>query len=446
MYPEGQFHEWIIVGNTMRTECRLKGNGELRYVVQIALPNDPCATRMVSAGVYENTLRIASSFKKCIYGLPKINEFRLPQRSSTARPSAKVQTALIENSLGNDKNLKQSSKHESDSTFDSQITLPLLLPSDILQHQKANPSTGIFQIPSPSISFNIPTTENEARFGGDIERNINTNLIQEDNPEKIAATRFSKESDTDSDNIWEKRRSSISSIVIIGMIALLGIFFLGSFEEYGVDHLQELRNHVTNNNKSTAFGITNEHFDRLDFGSLRKLQNQTTVLIRKKQQQLSSSSSNFRSGCITEGTISRGVLTINTANDKYSNNNLNSDDELIWNENGLQKRDNNNAINADLNAAAACRSITEIYRSAEMKLKNMMPNEQNTPRKTEFKTHECRTVEDMHKLTELPEYRLQFTKLKWIQIVQCMAEAFLEDNETHNLNNNRLDEKRIGEK
>ncbi|CAK5120035.1 unnamed protein product [Meloidogyne enterolobii] len=158
-------------------------------------------------------------------------------------------------------------------------------------------------------------------------------------------------------------------------------------EEYGVDHLQELRNHVANNNKPTAFGITNEHFDRLDFGSLQKLQNQTTVLIRKKQQQLSSSSSNFRSGCITEGTISRGVLTINTANDKYSNNNLNSDDELIWNENGLQKRDNNNAINADLNAAAACRSITEIYRSAEMKLKNMMPNEQNTPRKTEFKSN-----------------------------------------------------------
>uniref|UniRef100_A0A914M4P3 Uncharacterized protein n=1 Tax=Meloidogyne incognita TaxID=6306 RepID=A0A914M4P3_MELIC len=266
-------------------------------------------------------------------------------------------------------------------------------------------------------------------------------------------------------------------------------------EEYGFDHLQELRNHVANNNKPTAFGITNEHFDRLDFGSLRKLQNQTTVLIRKKQQQLSSSSSNFRSGCITEGTISRGVLTINTANDKYSNNNLNSDDELIWHENGLQKRDNNNAINADLNAAAACRSITEIYRSAEMKLKNMMPNEQNTPRKTEFKSeysipaskqqsfdekykevltgcvnkirgygtrklteqemlrwrqlklvNECRTVEDMHKLTELPEYRLQFTKLKWIQIVQCMAEALLDDNETHNLNDNRLDEKRIGDK
>nr|CAD2180259.1 unnamed protein product [Meloidogyne enterolobii] len=420
MYPEGQFHEWIIVGNTMRTECRLKGNGELRYVVQIALPNDPCATRMISAGVYENTLRIASfpglilsedlNYEfKCIYGLPKINEFRLPQRSSTARPSAKIQTALIENSLGTEKNLKQSSKHEPDSSFDSQITLPLLLPSDILQHQKANPSTGIFQIPSSSISFNIPTTENEARFGGDIERNINTNLIQEDNPEKIAATRFSKETDTDSNNVWEKRRSSISSIVIIGMIALLGIFFLGCvllaifywirqnrLSKNQLDQHHSRFNHIhsrhtspvlENNSSSVSLSpACEEHFDRLDFGSLRKLQNQTTVLIRKKQQQLSSSSSNFRSGCITEGTISRGVLTINTANDKYSNNNLNSDDELIWHENGLQKRDNNNAINADLNAAAACRSITEIYRSAEMKLKNMMPNEQNTPRKTEFKS------------------------------------------------------------
>uniref|UniRef100_A0A914L2M9 ZP domain-containing protein n=1 Tax=Meloidogyne incognita TaxID=6306 RepID=A0A914L2M9_MELIC len=415
MYPEGQFHEWIIVGNTMRTECRLKGNGELRYVVQIALPNDPCATRMISAGVYENTLRIASfpglilsedlNYEfKCIYGLPKINEFRLPQRSSTARPSAKIQTALIENSLGTEKNLKlQSSKHEPDSSFDSQITLPLLLPSDILQHQKANPSTGIFQIPSSSISFNIPTTENEARFGGDIERNINTNLIQEDNPEKIALlgifflgcvllaifywirqNRLSKNQLDQHHSRFNHIHSRHTSPVLENNSSSVSLS--PACEEYGFDHLQELRNHVANNNKPTAFGITNEHFDRLDFGSLRKLQNQTTVLIRKKQQQLSSSSSNFRSGCITEGTISRGVLTINTANDKYSNNNLNSDDELIWNENGLHKRDNNNAINADLNAAAACRSITEIYRSAEMKLKNMMPNDQNTPRKTEFKS------------------------------------------------------------
>uniref|UniRef100_A0A1I8BB91 Uncharacterized protein n=1 Tax=Meloidogyne hapla TaxID=6305 RepID=A0A1I8BB91_MELHA len=111
---------------------------------------------------------------------------------------------------------------------------------------------------------------------------------------------------------------------------------------------------------------------------------------------------------------------------------------------------------ADLNAAAACRSITEIYRSAEMKLKNMMPNEIIPMRKTEFKSeysipskqqnfdekyketltgcvnkiraYDCRTIEDIHKLTELPEYRLQFTKLKWLQIVQCMAETLLKNN------------------
>ncbi|KAL7070450.1 hypothetical protein ACQ4LE_010442 [Meloidogyne hapla] len=538
MFPDGQFHEWIIVGNTMSTDCRLKGNGEMRYVVQIILPNDPCATKMISAGVYENTLRIASfpglilsedlNYEfKCIYGLPEINEFRLPQRSSTARPTAKIPTALSENSVGNNQNIKQSTRHESDSSFDKQLTLPLLLPSEIVQNQKSNPSTGIFQIPSPFLSFNIPATDNEARFKTDIESNINNNLIQKTNPEKNPVTIFNKENDFDSNNIWEKRRSSIPSNIVLGMIVLFGFFFLGcvllailywfkqnrisknqldqnhsrfnhihsrhtspalennsssvslspASEEYCVEHSHDWRNQPANKNKSTAFGITDQHFDRLDFGSLRKLQNQTTVLLRKKQQQISSSSSIFSSGCITEGTISRGVLTINTANDKYSNNNLNFDEKHAE----MQKIDENRA---DLNAAAACRSITEIYRSAEMKLKNMMPNEIIPMRKTEFKSeysipskqqnfdekyketltgcvnkirgygtrklteqemlrwrqlvkndqnfqklaYDCRTIEDIHKLTELPEYRLQFTKLKWLQIVQCMAETLLKNN------------------
>lgn len=47
----------IKVGNTMRNECKLKGNGELRYVVQIALPNDPCGTRILSKGDLNNIFK-----------------------------------------------------------------------------------------------------------------------------------------------------------------------------------------------------------------------------------------------------------------------------------------------------------------------------------------------------------------------------------------------------
>uniref|UniRef100_A0A914VJM0 Uncharacterized protein n=1 Tax=Plectus sambesii TaxID=2011161 RepID=A0A914VJM0_9BILA len=99
LLPAGRFVDWIVVGTTNRPECRLQGNGELQYVIEIAVMNDPCGTQMSAPGTLENVIRIGQNplvilggdetlTVRCVYGLPEVGTNLIP----SITPSFNIQT------------------------------------------------------------------------------------------------------------------------------------------------------------------------------------------------------------------------------------------------------------------------------------------------------------------------------------------------------------------
>uniref|UniRef100_A0A183C6G1 ZP domain-containing protein n=1 Tax=Globodera pallida TaxID=36090 RepID=A0A183C6G1_GLOPA len=429
--PSGHFTDWIIVGTTTRPECRLKGNGELRYIVQIAVLKDPCATKMTAPGVFQNTLRIASfpglilsddlNFEfKCALGLPEVLELRLPQTKASESENNE-QIVPIRPPF---------STTTSSSSPRSSSFLITGLGHNVLPSSSANAQQ---QFPPPPT--NLPTQQTQ--------RN------------KFVANSEVAGEEMSGGNAWTQQNGKVTA-------------------------------ETEQRRREGGDRIGTENLQRLQLGAMDGSYHTEAL-------NLEPPSVPFPAVPLHSSTNSNELHHPTAYAGKDELRRTNSMKAFGGNENGGPR---DNETNRGEFNAAACRSITEIYRTAEMKLKSMMQEsegggngkpargggrgEYSTPKKLEplkergnlliscvnkirgygsrklteqeilrwrqlirndanfqNRVFESVSEEDLMRICELPQYRVLFTKLKWIQIMGCIAEEILDSPDEQNGNGGR---------